>query len=104
MWFQCWTVGDLIGRCAVSGAHLTWTLPTLAGGNTTAGPFGAVVDVSALSAGRFEVTASVDHPAIPMVTTARRYGWRRSKRAAALLGLGIEPPTVRRGHGPTDPT
>ena len=45
---QCWvgTVG--IGRCAVDGTRLTWTLPTLAGGNTTAGPFGALVDVSAL--------------------------------------------------------
>ena len=75
---QCWvgTVG--IGRCAVSGTHLTWTLPTLAGGNTAAGPFGAVVDVSALSAGRFEVTASVDHPAIQMVTT-RQEVWLDKK-------------------------
>ena len=75
---QCWvgTVG--IGRCAVSGTHLTWTLPTLAGGNTAAGPFGAVVDVSALSAGRFEVTASVDHPAIQMVTT-RKEVWLDKK-------------------------
>ena len=48
---QCWvgTVG--IGRCAVSGTHVTWTLPTLAGGNTAAGPFGAVVDVSAYQPG-----------------------------------------------------
>jgi hypothetical protein len=66
---QCWigTVG--IGRCAVTDTHLTWTIPTLAGGNTTAGPFVAVVDVSALPAGRLEVTASIDHPAIQMVTT-----------------------------------
>jgi len=42
---------------------------TLAGGNTTAGPFGATVEVSTLSAGRIEVTASIDHPAIQMVTT-----------------------------------
>ena len=75
---QCWigTVG--IGRCAVSGTRLTWTLPTLAGGNTAAGPFGAVVDVSALSAGRFEVTASIDHPAIQMVTT-RQEVWLDKK-------------------------
>jgi hypothetical protein len=66
---QCWigTVG--IGRCAVNGSHLTWTIPTLAGGNTTAGPFAAVVDVSGLSPGRLEMNASIDHPAIQMVTT-----------------------------------
>ena len=66
---QCWigTVG--IGRCAVNGSHLTWTIPTLAGGNTTAGPFAAVVNVSALPAGRIEVNASIDHPAIQTVTT-----------------------------------
>jgi alpha-beta hydrolase superfamily lysophospholipase len=66
---QCWigTVG--IGRCAVTGTHLTWTIPTLAGGNTTAGPFAAVVDVSTLPAGRLEVNASIDHPAIQTVTT-----------------------------------
>jgi pimeloyl-ACP methyl ester carboxylesterase len=66
---QCWigTVG--IGRCAANGTHLTWTVPTLAGGNTTAGPFGVTVDVSALSAGRFEVNASIDHPAVKTVAT-----------------------------------
>ena len=66
---QCWigTVG--IGRCAANGTHLTWTVPTLAGGNTTAGPFGVTADVSALPAGRFEVNASIDHPAIQTVTT-----------------------------------
>jgi predicted alpha/beta-fold hydrolase len=75
---QCWigTVG--IGRCAVNGSHLTWTIPTLAGGNTTAGPFGAVVDVSALPAGRLEVNASIDHPAIQMVTT-RQEVWLEKK-------------------------
>jgi pimeloyl-ACP methyl ester carboxylesterase len=66
---QCWigTVG--IGRCAVNGTHLTWTLPTLAGDNTAAGPFVVSVDVSGLSAGRFEMNASVDHPAVQMVAT-----------------------------------
>ena len=75
---QCWvgTVG--IGRCTVNGTHLTWTLPTLAGGKTTAGPFGAVVDVSALPSGRFEVTASVDHPTLQTVTT-RQEVWLDKK-------------------------
>ena len=66
---QCWIGIVGIGRCTVNGSHLTWTIPTLAGGNTTAGPFGATIDVSALSPGRLEMTASIDHPAIQMVTT-----------------------------------
>jgi hypothetical protein len=38
---------------------LTWTIPRLSGGKTTAGPFVAVLDVSSLKPGRFGATVSV---------------------------------------------
>ena len=66
---QCWIGSVGIDRCAADGTRLTWTIPTLAGGNTTAGPFGVTVDVSALSAGRFEMNASVDHLAVKIIAT-----------------------------------
>jgi pimeloyl-ACP methyl ester carboxylesterase len=75
---HCWTGTEGIGRCTIAGPRLTWTLPKVAGGKTTAGPFGAVVDVSALSPERFEATASIDQPAIQMVTT-RQEVWLEKK-------------------------
>jgi hypothetical protein len=48
-----------LGRCARDGQRLTWTIPRLAGGKTTAGPFVAVVDVSALGPGDFVATVEV---------------------------------------------
>jgi hypothetical protein len=41
------------------GDRLVWTLPRVAGGKTTAGPFVAVVDVSGLKAGPLPAAASV---------------------------------------------
>jgi hypothetical protein len=37
-------------------------LPRLAGRKTTAGPYGAVADISVLPAGRFTATAWVEEP------------------------------------------
>ena len=65
------------------------TLPTLAGGNTAAGPFGAVVDVSALSGRAIRGHRVGRSPRDPDGRQrARRYGWRRSKRPAELPRFG----------------
>ena len=75
---HCWVGAEGLGRCATDGARLTWTLPKLSGGKTTAGPFGAVVDVTALSPGRFEVKAWIDHPLVQLATT-RQEVWLEKK-------------------------
>jgi hypothetical protein len=75
---HCWVGVEGLGRCATDGARVTWTLPKLSGGKTTAGPFGAVVDVTALSPGRFEVKAWIDHPAIQLAKT-RQEVWLEKK-------------------------
>jgi Serine aminopeptidase, S33 len=56
---HCWVGFEGLGRCAKDGRRLSWTIPRLAGGKTTAGPFVAVVDVSALPAGPFGATVEV---------------------------------------------
>jgi hypothetical protein len=75
---HCWLGAEGLGRCATDGARLTWALPRLSGGKATAGPFGVVVDVSALPPGRFEATASIDLPAIQLATT-RQEVWLERK-------------------------
>ena len=75
---HCWLGVEGLGRCGNVGSRLTWTLPRLSGGKTTAGPFGAVVDVSAVPPGRFEVTAWTDHPAVQLAT-ARQEVWLEKK-------------------------
>lgn len=57
---HCWLGAEGLGRCANAGQRLTWTLPRLSGGKTTAGPFGAVIDVSSLKPGPFEAVVSID--------------------------------------------
>jgi hypothetical protein len=53
------SAGEGLGRCAKEGNRLSWTIPRLSGGKTTAGPFVAVVDVSDLKPGRFAATVAV---------------------------------------------
>jgi hypothetical protein len=57
---HCWLGAEGLGRCASDGSRLTWTLPRLSGGKTTAGPFGATVDLSALKPGPLQATAWID--------------------------------------------
>ena len=55
---QCWVGAEGLGRCAPDASRLTWTLPRLSG-QTTVGPFVAVLDVSGVKPGWFEARVSV---------------------------------------------
>jgi hypothetical protein len=69
-----------LSACA-DGPHgsrrLTWIIPRLAGGKTTAGPFVAVVDVSAAKRGALEARA--------WITTAEGQESGTEKNAAAFV-------------------
>jgi len=56
---HCWAGFEGLGRCATDGTRLSWTLPRLTGGKTSAGPFVAVVDVSRMKKGPFATTVWV---------------------------------------------
>ena len=56
---HCWLGAEGLGRCAKDRNRLTWTIPRLSGGKTTAGPFVAVVDTAGLTPGRFTASVSV---------------------------------------------
>ena len=47
-----------LGRCTSDANRLAWTLPRLSG-QTTVGPFGAVLDISGVKPGSFNVVVSV---------------------------------------------
>jgi predicted alpha/beta-fold hydrolase len=55
----CWAGVEGLGRCTRDGNRLTWTIPRVSGGKTTAGPFVATVDVSTLKPGTFAATVAV---------------------------------------------
>ena len=55
---HCWLGAEGLGRCAPEASRLTWTLPRLSG-HTTAGPFGAVLDLAGVRPGSFEAVVSV---------------------------------------------
>jgi alpha-beta hydrolase superfamily lysophospholipase len=55
---HCWLGAEGLGRCTPDASRLTWTLPRLSG-QTTAGPFGAVLDLSGVKPGSFEAVVSV---------------------------------------------
>jgi pimeloyl-ACP methyl ester carboxylesterase len=57
---HCWLGSEGLGRCTQDGARLSWALPRLSGGKTTAGPFVAVLDVSSLRRGPFEASVGVE--------------------------------------------
>jgi hypothetical protein len=56
---HCWLGSEGLGRCAKDRNRLTWTIPRLSGGKTTAGPFVAVVDTAGLTSGRFTASVAV---------------------------------------------
>jgi predicted alpha/beta-fold hydrolase len=56
----CWIGVEGLGRCTRDRNRLTWTIPRLSGGKTTAGPFVATVDVSSLKPGTFAATVALD--------------------------------------------
>jgi predicted alpha/beta-fold hydrolase len=58
---HCYLGAEGFGRCASDRLRLTWTIPRIPGGKTTAGPFVAVIDVASLKPGPFEVTMGVDY-------------------------------------------
>lgn len=55
---HCWLGAEGLGRCAVDGGRLVWTLPRLSG-PATAGTFGAVLDLAGVKSGSFEALVSV---------------------------------------------
>jgi hypothetical protein len=55
---HCWLGAEGLGRCAPEAKRLTWTLPRVSG-QTTVGPFGAVLDVAGVKPGWFEAIVSV---------------------------------------------
>ena len=55
---HCWLGAEGLGRCAVDGGRLVWTLPRLSG-LSTAGTFGAVLDLAGVKSGSFEALVSV---------------------------------------------
>jgi alpha-beta hydrolase superfamily lysophospholipase len=61
---HCYLGAEGLARCAKDGSRLTWTLPRLSGGKTTAGPFVAVVDIASLKPGKFAATAWVEQDGI----------------------------------------
>jgi predicted alpha/beta-fold hydrolase len=54
----CWLGAEGLGRCAPDATRLTWTLPRLSG-QSTVGPFVAVLDVSGVKPGWFKALVSV---------------------------------------------
>ena len=54
----CWLGAEGLGRCAPDATRLTWTLPRLSG-QSTVGPFAAVLDVSGVKPGSFKALVSV---------------------------------------------
>ncbi len=55
---HCWLGAEGLGRCAVDGGRLVWSLPRLSG-ESTAGTFGAVLDLAGVKSGSFEALVSV---------------------------------------------
>jgi alpha-beta hydrolase superfamily lysophospholipase len=60
---HCWLGAEGLGRCMPEASRLTWTLPRLSG-ETTAGPFGAVLDLAGIKPGSFEAIVSVDQEGV----------------------------------------
>jgi predicted alpha/beta-fold hydrolase len=54
---SCWVGFEGLGRCTTEGRRVSWTMPRLSGGKTTAGPFLVTVDVGRLEPGAFEAEA-----------------------------------------------
>jgi pimeloyl-ACP methyl ester carboxylesterase len=56
----CWVGVEGLSPCSVEGSRITWTIPKIAGGETTAGPFVSVLGTAALKPGKFDVKTWID--------------------------------------------
>ena len=57
---SCWVGVEGLSPCSVEGSRLTWTIPKIAGGKTTAGPFVSVLGTAVLKPGKFDAKAWID--------------------------------------------
>ena len=57
---SCWVGVEGLSPCSVEGSWLTWTIPKIAGGKTTAGPFVSVLGTAVLKPGKFDAKAWID--------------------------------------------
>ena len=60
----CWAGVEGLSPCSVEGSRVTWTIPRIAGGKTTAGPFVSVLGTAALKPGKFDVKSWIDAPGV----------------------------------------
>jgi len=60
----CWVGVDGLSPCSIDGSRITWTIPRIAGGKTTAGPFVSVLGTAVLKSGNFDVTSWIDAPGV----------------------------------------
>ncbi|HEV8575440.1 MAG TPA: alpha/beta fold hydrolase [Dehalococcoidia bacterium] len=61
---SCWLGVEGLSPCSDEGGRVTWTIPKISGGKTTAGPFVAVLGTGALKPGKFDLKAWIDAPGI----------------------------------------
>jgi pimeloyl-ACP methyl ester carboxylesterase len=59
---DCWAGMEGSNPCRIEADKLTWTIPKLSGGKSTAGPFVAVLGTAALKPGKVDVKAWLDMP------------------------------------------
>lgn len=59
---DCWAGVEGTNPCRRDGDRVTWTIPRLSGGKSTAGPFVAVLGTAGLAPGKVDVRAWVDAP------------------------------------------
>ena len=53
-----------IGQPDVTEIRISWTVPRVAGGKTTAGPFVSVLGTATLKPGKFDVKSWIDAPGV----------------------------------------
>jgi pimeloyl-ACP methyl ester carboxylesterase len=59
---DCWAGMEGLNPCRIEADKLTWTIPKLSGGKSTAGPFVAVLGTASLQPGKVDVKAWLDMP------------------------------------------
>ena len=60
----CWVGVEGLSPCSVEGGRISWTVPRIAGGKTTAGPFVAELGTATLKPGKFDVKSWIDVPGV----------------------------------------
>ena len=69
----CWVGVEGLSPCSVEGSRICWTVPRVAGGKTTAGPFVSMFGTSTLKPGKFDVKSWIDAPwVIPQEVTLEK--------------------------------